>query len=190
MRGLLLALAGLGIAACGAHAPAADAPGRAFVVTPIATFHEPWAMTFLPDGRLLVTEKRGALRLLDVNTRHAEGMLTSILVGLDDAEASGADAILLQPVDHPLIDPATVDAVIGALGRGSPIAVPSHDGRRGHPGGFARQAWEALRAVAPDEGARGVLARHPEWIEHVPAGEECLLGVNTNEDYERIKQRR
>jgi len=74
MRGLLLALAGLGIAACGAHAPAADAPGRAFVVTPIATFHEPWAMTFLPDGRLLVTEKRGALRLLDVNTRHAENI--------------------------------------------------------------------------------------------------------------------
>ena len=74
MRGLLLALAGLGIAACGAHAPAADAPGRAFVVTPIATFHEPWAMTFLPDGRLLVTEKRGALRLLDVHTRHAENI--------------------------------------------------------------------------------------------------------------------
>jgi CTP:molybdopterin cytidylyltransferase MocA len=125
-----------------------------------------------------------------VNTRHAEGMLTSILVGLDDAEASGADAILLHPVDHPLIDPATVDAVIGALGRGSPIAVPSHDGRRGHPGGFARSTWAALRAAAADEGARGVLARHPDWIEHVPAGEECLVGVNTNEDYGRLQQRR
>ena len=124
-----------------------------------------------------------------VNTRHAEGMLTSVLVGLDDAEASGADAILLHPVDHPLIDAATVDAVIRALGRGSPIAVPSHDGRRGHPAGFARPAWEALRGAAPDEGARAVLARHPEWIEHVPAGEECLAGVNTREDYERLEER-
>src|SRR5258705_1126595 len=125
-----------------------------------------------------------------VNGRHAEGMLTSILAGLDEAEAAGADAILLHPVDHPLIDPATLDAVIAALRRGAPIAVPSHEGRRGHPAGFARVAWAALRAAAPDEGARGVLARHPEWIEHVPAGEECLLGVNTSEDYERIKRRR
>jgi CTP:molybdopterin cytidylyltransferase MocA len=124
-----------------------------------------------------------------VNERYAEGMLTSILAGLDDAEAAGADAVLVHPVDHPLIEPATVDAVIAALVRGALIAVPSHGGRRGHPAGFARATWSALRSAAPDEGARGVLARHPEWIEHVPAGEECLVGVNTNEDYERGKQR-
>ena len=124
-----------------------------------------------------------------VNERHAEGMLTSILAGLDQAEAAGADAVLVHPVDHPLIDPAIVDAVVAALVNGAIIAVPSHEGRRGHPAGFARAAWATLRGTAPDEGARGVLARHPEWIEHVPAGEECLLGVNTNEDYERVKQR-
>ena len=32
-----------------------------FNVEPRAEFNEPWAMTFLPDGRLLVTEKRGRL---------------------------------------------------------------------------------------------------------------------------------
>jgi molybdenum cofactor cytidylyltransferase len=125
-----------------------------------------------------------------VNPRYADGMLTSILCGLDEADAAGADAVLVHPVDHPLVDPATVDAVVAALARGALIAVPSHGGRRGHPAGFARGAWTALREAAPDEGARGVLARHPEWIEHVPAGEECLLGVNTPEDYERLKQRK
>jgi CTP:molybdopterin cytidylyltransferase MocA len=124
-----------------------------------------------------------------VNARYAEGMLTSILAGLDDAEAAGAGAILLHPVDHPLIDPGTVDAVATALRNGATIAVPSHEGRRGHPAGFARAAWAALRAAAPDEGARGVLARHPEWIEHVAAGEECLLGINTAAEYEQLKQR-
>ena len=32
-----------------------------YKITPVATFNEPWAMTFLPDGRMLVTEKRGSL---------------------------------------------------------------------------------------------------------------------------------
>jgi glucose/arabinose dehydrogenase len=35
-----------------------------FDVSPVTTFNEPWAMTFLPDGRLLVTEKRGRLYLV------------------------------------------------------------------------------------------------------------------------------
>ena len=34
-----------------------------------AEFNEPWAMTFLPDGDLLVTEKSGALILFNVNDR-------------------------------------------------------------------------------------------------------------------------
>ena len=40
--------------------------GKSFVATPVAKFDEPWAMTFLPDGRLLVTEKKGALKLLNL----------------------------------------------------------------------------------------------------------------------------
>ena len=51
------------------HAPAARI-ANAFVATPVAQFDEPWAMTFLPDGRLLVTEKKGALKLLNVESKH------------------------------------------------------------------------------------------------------------------------
>lgn len=51
-------------ASASASAPAAEA-GRPFAVTPVHAFAEPWAMTFLPDGRLLVTEKRGQLQLYD-----------------------------------------------------------------------------------------------------------------------------
>ena len=35
--------------------------GTELTATQIAVFNEPWAMTFLPDGTLLVTEKRGIL---------------------------------------------------------------------------------------------------------------------------------
>ncbi len=34
-----------------------------------ASFHEPWAMTFLPDGNLLVTEKSGSLVLFRLHDR-------------------------------------------------------------------------------------------------------------------------
>ncbi len=60
--------------AISADAPAADAgmttaaDGRPFATDVIAKFAEPWAMTFLPDGRLLVTEKKGALKLVDVDS--------------------------------------------------------------------------------------------------------------------------
>ena len=55
--------------AAGAGTPAAsESPrdGKPFVATEVAAFDEPWAMAFLPDGRLLVTEKKGALKLVDV----------------------------------------------------------------------------------------------------------------------------
>lgn len=35
-----------------------------FVSTPIAEFQEPWALEFLPDGRLLITEKAGTIQLV------------------------------------------------------------------------------------------------------------------------------
>lgn len=73
----------LATAACSGNAgpvagSAADAPGAGgqaiaaadhpFEVDVIAVFDEPWAMSFLPDGRLLVTEKKGRLKLVDVES--------------------------------------------------------------------------------------------------------------------------
>jgi glucose/arabinose dehydrogenase len=42
-----------------------EARSQAFESTEIADFDESWALEFLPDGRLLVTEKRGELKLYD-----------------------------------------------------------------------------------------------------------------------------
>jgi glucose/arabinose dehydrogenase len=40
-----------------------------FTVTALQTFEEPWAMAALPDGRLLVTAKRGRLYLVEPGSR-------------------------------------------------------------------------------------------------------------------------
>ena len=128
----------------------------------------------LPPGLALV-----------VNPRPDDGMLGSVARGLEAAEARGADAVLLHPVDHPFASPATTDAVLAALAGGALVAVPTYGGRRGHPGGFARAVWPALRAAPPARGARAVLADHPDWLVHVPGDEGCVAGIDTREDYER-----
>src|SRR4051812_22340501 len=59
------------LAACGGGAAAAA--DRPFQVQEIGQFDEPWAMAFLPGGDLLVTEKRGALKL-----RRADGRVLDV----------------------------------------------------------------------------------------------------------------
>lgn len=45
--------------------PAAQSLASApFTITPVAKLDEPWALAFLPDGRMLVTEKKGRLRIV------------------------------------------------------------------------------------------------------------------------------
>ena len=81
---------------------------------------------------------------------------------------------------------ATVDRVVQALLAGALIAVPSHGGRRGHPGGFARADLAGPPRGTCRRVARGVLADHPDWIVHVPGDPGCLAGIDTPEDYARL----
>ncbi|MDX1508213.1 MAG: PQQ-dependent sugar dehydrogenase, partial [Woeseiaceae bacterium] len=57
MRKRVLAFFMISLMAAGAAAQS----GLPFDVEVITDFDEPWAMAFLPDGRLLVTEKKGNL---------------------------------------------------------------------------------------------------------------------------------
>ncbi|HEY0660115.1 MAG TPA: PQQ-dependent sugar dehydrogenase [Lysobacter sp.] len=54
-----------------------EIPDPAFRRTAVAQFNEPWAMTFLPDGRLLVTEKPGRLKVLNLGNLHV-GEITGV----------------------------------------------------------------------------------------------------------------
>jgi CTP:molybdopterin cytidylyltransferase MocA len=119
------------------------------------------------------------------NEQWREGMLTSVWVGLDEAEALGAEAVLIHPVDNPFVAARTIDAVVAALAGGAEIAVPSHERHRGHPAGFARSCWPALRAAPLDGGARTVLEALSDRVVHVPAGEDCLVDIDTPDELER-----
>ena len=55
-----------------------------FSVESITSFDEPWALTFLPDGRMLITEKKGTLRIVT-----QEGSQSRPVGGLPDVDYRG-----------------------------------------------------------------------------------------------------
>src|SRR5690606_9762900 len=108
-RYLLAAACSIALAACSGNgqsaavdAPRADAAppveGTPFQVEQVTRFNEPWAMTFLPDGRLLVTEKPGTLRMYDI-ARDISGEITGV-----PAVAYGGQGGLGDVVLHPGFD--------------------------------------------------------------------------------------
>ena len=73
----------------------ADDAALPFTVSPVATFNEPWAMTFLPDGRLLVTEKRG--RLLVVTQDGEKSRPVEDVPNVDYRGQGGLGDVVLHP---------------------------------------------------------------------------------------------
>lgn len=55
-----------------------------FQVEPIASFDEPWALALLPDGRMLVTEKKGNLLIVT-----PEGKISRKVGGVPDVDYGG-----------------------------------------------------------------------------------------------------
>lgn len=121
-----------------------------------------------------------------LNTRYFAGRAGSLRIG---AKAVNRDAerIVVVNVDQPRSADLTrglLDAhdVAGAATR------PVFEGRHGHPvvvSGWLRD--EMLSASDADDGLRGILHRYPERLAELAAGPECLLDINTAEEYERAR---
>jgi molybdenum cofactor cytidylyltransferase len=94
------------------------------------------------------------------------GMGTSLAFGVSAAQ--DADGWLIALADMPFIQSDTIRSVAGLL----PIAAPQHQGRRGHPVGFAREFFCALTQLGGDQGARPLLDAHVARI-HLFECEDC-----------------
>jgi len=89
---------------------ASDARDNPFQVQALADFDEPWAMAFLPDGRLLVTEKAG--RLFIVSTDDGSRGEVSGVPEVDSGGQGGFGDVALHPgfSDNQLIYLSFVEA--------------------------------------------------------------------------------
>ncbi len=122
------------------------------------------------------------------NPAPGRGQLSSMLAGIDHAQALGAHAVMVMPVDIPLVRPRTVAQILSAFSAGTaPIVRATHGGRHGHPVIFGEAVFADLRSADPREGAKAVLRAHAARILNVEVDDPGVLAdVDVPEDYARL----
>jgi molybdenum cofactor cytidylyltransferase len=122
-----------------------------------------------------------------VNRDFARGQLSSLVAALDVVDRPGMEAVVVVPVDVPLVAPATVRAILAAYARShAPVVRPTFGGRHGHPVLFDRLLFPELRRADESQGARAVIRAHASAVLDVPVEDEgAFLDIDTPAEYER-----
>jgi CTP:molybdopterin cytidylyltransferase MocA len=128
-----------------------------------------------------------AVVVMNDGWRH--GMGGSVRVGLAEAERHSSKAVVVMPVDQPLVTPALISRLIAAWRDNALAAVATYRGELGTPVVLDRSLWTdvALHAVG-DVGARVFLRSNPEIVTRV----ECddvgdPSDIDTQEDLRRVE---
>jgi len=120
------------------------------------------------------------------NPQPERGMASSIALGFTAMAETDCDAAWLWPVDHPEVAPATLAALVAALGDHD-AARPTVGGRGGHPPLVARALWPRLAGCASlPNGARDVFAS-ADVIDVPVADRGCVRDIDTVLDLEVVR---
>lgn len=127
-----------------------------------------------------------------VNKDPSRGQLSSLIAALDIADRPGVQAVLVAPVDQPLVAVETVRRLLDTYRRArAPIVRPARGGRHGHPVVFDRSLFDELHRADPAAGAREVIQRHrPDVIDVAVDDEGAFVDIDTPEAYARVMRGR
>jgi molybdenum cofactor cytidylyltransferase len=122
-----------------------------------------------------------------LNRQHERGMLSSVMAGVGSLDSS-VDAFFLLPVDVPLINPKTIEAVSKAFCcTDSMIIHPCFQGRRGHPPLISTACIPKDLSTDYPGGLRAFLARYETKARDVEVADEAILmDCDTPADYEKL----
>ena len=122
---------------------------------------------------------------LVINPDYEQGMSTSVIAGLNLVH-SGVQGVMLALGDQPLVDSQTINILIGEFyNHDKGIAVPTYQGRRGHPIIFAIKYKEQLLKLGGDVGGRKIIKDHPDDILEVAVNSESVIAdFDTTDDYQ------
>lgn len=168
------------------------ASGSTFLSHLVAAAHAAHALPILVVGRADDPElqaevvRRGAVFV--ENREASRGQLSSVLAALDSFGPAVPDAMLLLPVDVPMVTPAVLGQLMAAAKSSSASIVrAAYHGRHGHPVLFKRTVFDELRRADPAVGARAVIRENPARVLDLEVDEPgVLIDVDTPDDYLRI----
>lgn len=115
------------------------------------------------------------------NPGWAEGLATSLAVGLDWCARQGHRAAVIGLGDQPLVRTSAWRAVAAA--DQAPIVVATYGGQRRNPVRLRQDVWPLLPSSG-DEGARTLMRSRPELVGEVACDGEPV-DIDTWEDLER-----
>ncbi len=120
------------------------------------------------------------------NPRYAQGMLSSIVAGIQSFD-SAIGAFFLLPADIPLVKPETIRHLLRASdSHAAPVLYPCFGGMRGHP---PLIRLDGLRDLDPFQagGLRHYLRALDDRARHVEVMDGgILMDCDTPDDYRRI----
>lgn len=135
----------------------------------------------------LVTDLSHPKLRIRENKNYPEGISSSILTGLLEAEAT-CDHIMILLADMPYITADVINLLLRRyLDSGLPLGAIQARGRRSHPVIIGRPMYPRLHRLRGDTGARDLFSGNPHLICLVaPEGEYRDMDVDTPEDYQEL----
>jgi molybdenum cofactor cytidylyltransferase len=120
-----------------------------------------------------------------VNREYQQGQTSSLQAGLRSLEGMKPEAVVLCLVDHPAFSPQTVRKLVEAFERGqTQAAIPTFQGKRGHPVLLGREIIDELLALPANRGANTVMRQHHDATVFIEVDDPgVLLDVDDAETY-------
>ncbi len=125
-----------------------------------------------------------------VNHDYLRGQLSSLIVGIAEAERGESSAVIVHPVDHPLVTAGTVHALVESFLVHQPaLVLPTFEGKRGHPVIFPSTLFQELKQAPLSIGARAVVRQHRDSVVEVPCPDSGVIrNIDTVADYENLQR--
>ncbi len=99
------------------------------------------------------------------NPDPTRGMLSSVQWAVNGALPPKTAAILVWPVDHPMVKQETVRRILDAAP--GKLVIPRHNGKGGHPVRIPRALFGQLTSLDPEKGLHALIEANPAQVAYV-----------------------
>ena len=121
-----------------------------------------------------------------INPNPSQGPLSSLQIALE--HSGDSSALILHPVDHPLVRSNTLIALVESHGRAPDcIVIPWFHDQKGHPVLFPSRFYSDLKQAPLGEGARWVVHRNRASTLQLPVEDPGILqDIDTPDQFQNL----